>query len=246
MVIPVAWHMPLAVLGLLLGLLAAAAIVRRYQEYKAHQRIRLRALAARAGALERALEQLSRIPLSRPLRAAVRRCIAQHYRVIRRIHRGYRDIDRLLGEANQRAEGDAGPSGGQVPAINGPEEYARLLQAMDVLISALASRAMARESGAQAAQWLQEACERRAELSARYFIVQAHRAQLSGKGRGAATLLHSLLVQLHKYGPDTPFVKELYREAEGMYERALRGRTMLDEPDSGTADDQRSNRSSAA
>jgi hypothetical protein len=92
---------------------------------------------------------------------------------------------------------------------------------------------------------MREVRERRAEISARFFIVQAHRAFSADDRKQTLILLRTLVDQLHQHGPNTPFVHELVREAEAMYRRAVRGLPLLE----GTpAEDQghRSNRSSAA
>ena len=244
MMIPAAWQMPLAVVGLVLSALLAAALVRRYQEYKAYQRARLRQMAGQVDALEQAMEQLSRIPLSQPLRSAVRRFVADRYLAMRRLHRAYPDIDRRLEQARARIDGDGGMSSGRVPGVSDPSEFARLNSALDVLIGVLGNRGLSAGKGVECLQWLQEARERRAELNARYFIVRAHRAQAEGDVKTARSLLHSVLTQLYQQGPDTEFVRELYREIEDMYSRVLKGQSLLDE--AGASADQSLNSSSAA
>lgn len=244
MMIPATWQTPLAVLGLALLSLMAGILVQRYQQYKAYQRATIRALFTRAAVTGEAMQRLSRVPLSASLRSAVWAAIAEHYRKIRRLHRRYPDIDRLEQEARARVESDGGMHDGRVPAIDDPSEFTELMGAMESVIRLLGSRELARRNRAQAASWVLEARERRAEISARHFIVRAHRAQVQGDGTEARNLLHSVLAQLHREGPDTPFVRELYGEIEGMYSRVLKGWPMLEE--SGSGPDQRSNSSSAA
>lgn len=246
MMIPAAWQMPLAVLGLALGLLIAAALVRRYQEYRAYQRARLRALVAQVGALELAIDQLSRVPLSQSLRAAVRGYIARQYTAIRKLNRAYPEIQRLEQEAHSRIDSDGGLTSGRVPAISDQAEFSRLSGAIEVLIDALGSRGIARGARRDYLHWLQEARERKAELGARFFIVQAHRAQVGQRRGEARKLLQTLLTQLYQQGPDTAFVRELYHEVQGMYSRAVKGRPLLDEGAPDVTDTQALNRSSAA
>lgn len=244
MTLPDTWHTPLAVLGLLLGLLLAAALVRRYQEYKAYQRARLSLLLSQVRTLEQALERLARIPISHDLRAALRGHLARQYEAIQGLHRAYPDIRRLTEEARQRVESDGGAYSGQVPAIPDQTEYVRLLGAIDALTGLLSQHGKALTPSSSApGDWLRELRERRAEITTRYLTVEAHRAQSKGDCKRAGALLGSLMTQLRDQGPDTGFIRELYAQAREMRTRALRRQPLLDgEP----GPDQRSNRSSAA
>jgi hypothetical protein len=238
--------MPAVVLGLLLGLLAAAVVVRRYQEYKAYQRARLRALVAQSASLERALEQLARIPLSQPLRSALRDCLAREYVAIGKLHKTYPDIRRLIDQSRLRIDQDGGATSGHIPAIGDHAEYLRLLGAIGQVIDLLSSRGATLRNGSRnRSDWMREVRERRAEISARFFIVQAHRAFIPDNRKQSLVLLRTLIEQLYQHGPNTPFVHELIREAQAMYGRAVRGLPLLE---GAQADDQghRSNRSSAA
>jgi hypothetical protein len=245
MPIPPTWQTPIVVLGLLLGLLVSAALVRRYQEYKAYQRARLRALVAASASLERTLEQLARVPLSQPLRSALRDYLARQYAAIGKLHKAYPDIAKLIDTSRLRVAQDGGALNGHVPAIGDHAEYVRMLGAMDQVIDLLAHRGAALRAAARVSEWTREARERRAEISARFFIVQAHRAHARGDNRETLMQLRILLEQLQQRGPDTAFVRGLYQEAEAMYVRVVRGQPLLDET-AAEAPDHRSNRSSAA
>ena len=174
----------------------------------------------------------------------MRRFVADRYLAMRRLHRAYPDIDRRLEQARARIDSDGGMSSGRVPGVSDPSEFARLNSALDVLIGVLGNRGVSAGKGVECLQWLQEARERRAELNARYFIVRAHRAQAEGDVKTARSLLHSVLTQLYQQGPDTEFVRELYREIEDMYSRVLKGQPLLDEAEASA--DQSLNSSSAA
>ena len=246
MPIPSNWQMPAVVLGLLLGLLVSASLVRHYQEYKAYQRARLRALVEQSGRLEQALGQLARIPLSQPLRSALRDYLARQYAAIAKVHKAYPDIQKLIDASRLRIGNDGGATNGHVPAIADRGEYTRMLTAMDQVIDMLFTRGTRlREAATHLAGWKREVLERRAEINARFYIVQAHRAHARGDKREVFSLLRTLLEQLQQRGPDTEFVRSLYQEADAMYGREAKGQPLL-EGEGAEAHPHSSNRSSAA
>ena len=224
MQIPLAWQMPVSVLGLVLALLFAAGLVRRYQEYKAYQRARLRALLQRIAGLEQALDRLEAIPLSTGLRQTLFDYLHREYLAVQRLNPAYPGIAAQIERMAQQAGAPPGATSGKVPAIEDPAHYQRLLEALDTLAGLLAHNGrQLKQASAHLDAWRREVGERRAEVVARFFIVRAHREQSAGQAGGARTLLHTLLEQLHQRGPDTPFVRELYQEAEALYQRAVRG-----------------------
>jgi hypothetical protein len=227
MQIPLEWQMPGVVLGLVLALLLASALVRRYQEHKAYQRARLRAVLMRIGELEQALAQLEKVPLSEPLRQALYDYLHREYLTVSRLNRSYPDIQARLEQTAQQVATTPGASGGRVPAVEDSGAFQRLLEALDVLAKLLAhSGPYLKEARRHLPGWRQEVGERRAELMARFYIVRAHREEARGNMGEARQLLHGLLEQLHQRGPDTPFVRELYQEAEGLFQRVTRGLPM--------------------
>ncbi len=232
MQIPLAWQMPVSVLGLVLALLFAAGLVRRYQEYKAYQRARLRALLQHIAALEQALDRLEAIPLSMGLRQALFDYLHREYQAVQRLNPAYPGIAARLERMAQQAGAPPGATSGKVPAIEDPAHYQCLLEALDTLAGLLAQGGRRlRQAAAHLDDWRREVGERRAEVTARFFIVRANRQQSAGQAGEARTLLHTLLEQLHRHGPDTPFVRELYQEAEALYQRAVRGLPLSEEED---------------
>ncbi len=224
------WQMPMAVLGLLLALLLSAGLVNRYQQYRATQRALLRALLIRVQGLEQALAVLGQIPLGRALRSALRSHVVQLYRQIRAIHRGYPGIDSLLESASAKVQADGGAIEGSVPAIDDEAQYRLLISAIDRLLDDIGRIPVPVQ---QQQQWRRELLERRAEILARYHIVQAHRQHRNGRRQDAIARLQYLSGELRRRGPDTAFVRALHEEAEALCQRLLQGKA----PEPGTEDD---------
>jgi len=61
---------------------------------------------------------------------------------------------------------------------------------------------------------LQQLKERRAEIMARFHVVQASRLKTQGDVTHARQHLQTLIGTLRNHGPNTDFVRELYLEAE--------------------------------
>lgn len=222
------WHMLLVVLGLVGTLLASATGVTRYQEYKARQRARLKALVTQAARMEQVLQLLKRVPLSRSLRQALWQHQADQYVAIRRLHSGYPSVGEQLEAALARVGNDGGVTEGSVPAINGVAEYQRLLAALEELILFLKHRGRSLKDGAKHLDdWHLEVRERRAEVDTRYMIVEAHRAQVNGNTKKASSLLHTLLTRLRTRGPRTGFVEALCNEVSNLHDIARLGGTIM-------------------
>lgn len=244
------WRMPLAILGLIVVLLMMAGLARRYQEYQAIQRERLRRLVGMIESLESALDVLNRVPLGFELRSALRGDIHRAWLRVQAIDRNYPQLARRLGEAAARIKGDSGVTSGRVPAVEDYPSCQRQVDALDRILAHLRSGNGETSRSQRAAHpgWRQEVRERRAEVLARFHVVAARRAQQGGNKGEATAHLQRLLEELARRGPDTDFVRDLYAEAERLYQHAVQGRP-LDEAVAGETDetlDQRSNRSSAA
>ncbi len=244
------WQMPLAILGLIAVLLMTAGLARRYQEYQAIQRERLRRLVAMIESLDSALESLNRVPLGFELRSALRGDIHRAWLAVQRINRNFPGLAQRIDEATARVQGDNGVTSGRVPAVEDHLACRRQVDALDRILAHLRSGngEASRSQRAALPSWRQEVRERRAEVLARFHVVAARRAQRAGDKGEATAHLQRLLEELARRGPDTDFVRELYAEAERLYQHAVQGRP-LDEAVAGETDEtqaQRSNRSSAA
>jgi len=223
------WLMPAVVLGLIVGLLMAAALVRRYQQHKAQQRVMVRRIASLILLIEHALTALSTVPLARDLRVSLRREILQGYQRIQKVHPRYPHIGQRVHEAQARLDSEGPDSTGSVPPIGDEEQYSRLLSAVDQLLDHLKVAGLAPDSSAkQRALFAQHLGERRAEIMARYHIVQAHRCEERRDVRKARQHLQTLLSVLQRRGPNTDFVRELFHEAEQMQSNLGRAATQHD------------------
>lgn len=243
------WQMPLTVLGLIVVLLMMAGLARRYQEYQAIQRERLRRLVRMIESLDSALDTLSRVPLGFELRSALRGDIHRAWLAVQRINRNFPGLAQRIAEATSRVQSDNGVTSGRVPGVEDYPTCQRQLDALDRLLAHLRSGdgETSRSQSAALPGWRQEVRERRAEVLARFHIVAARRAQQGGDKAEATAHLQRLLEELARRGPDTDFVRDLYAEAERLYQYAVQGRSLdalVMEGDDTV--DQRSNRSSAA
>ena len=213
--IPAQWLMPASVLGLVIAAILAAGLVSRYQQYKAFQRARLKRVATPIGAIERGLNQLGSVPLSKELRQVLRGDVLRRYQAVARLHRGYPRIERLLAEARARLDSEGAAQGNSVPAIEDETRYKALVSALEDLIVFFEQHGPLEPLGqAHRRVLMGELKERRAEVWARYHIVAAHRASDASDPRLARQHLHALMSKLKTQGPNTDFVRALYQEAE--------------------------------
>jgi len=214
---PSNWLMPAVVLGLIISLLLAASLVRRYQQHKAQQRARVRRIGSLVSLVEHALTVLSAVPLARDVRVSLRREILLGYQRIKKMHPRFPDISQRIQEAQAKLDREGPDSTGSVPPIEDEEQFSRLLSAVDQLLDYLEVAGFAPESSwKQRAIFTQHLGERRAEIMARYHIVQAHRCEERRDMRKARQHLQTLLGVLHRRGPNTDFVRELFHEVEQM------------------------------
>ncbi|HHI76126.1 MAG TPA: hypothetical protein ENJ94_03025 [Gammaproteobacteria bacterium] len=240
-----AWQLPLAILGLVTALLLTAGLARRYQEHLARQRALLRQLVFGARELEQVLTDLEQVPLGAELRRALRGDILENWRRAQAINPRDPALGQALQAAEARQSADGGATGGRVPAVNDAAHCQRLLRAIDHLVTYLKRGGpVSGRDTERLAAWRRELRERRAEVLARHHVVAATRADREGRSGEALEHLQYLLQQLQQRGPDTDFVRDLYAEAERLCQLALQGRPLQEAADE--AEDQRSNRSSAA
>jgi hypothetical protein len=211
------WLMPMVVLGLVVALLFAAAMVKRYQDYKAQQRATLRRVESAIPLIEQALKDLAEVPLSRNLRVLLRGDVFSRYQTIHQLHRRYPEIDKRLQEARSRMDTEGPDSGGTVPPIPDEQYFRLLLGGIDRLVGFFERGGPIRgQRVEERLAMLQQLKERRAETLARYHMVQANRYQEDGDTNRARQHLKTLIEELRKRGPNTDFVRELYQEAEQM------------------------------
>lgn len=216
--IPTEWLMPAVVLGMVLALVFAAGLLRRYQQYKAQQRAQVRRIASAIPIIEEALTVLGPVPLSRNLRILLRGDVQNRYQTIRQLHPRYPEIERCLQEARSRQDSEGPDSNGSVPPIEDEQQFTAMLRAIDNLTEYL-------ERGGPIAGYpvdrrmalLAELKERRAEVLARFHIVQASREHAGGDSKLARRHLHTLMGLLRERGPNTEFVRALYQEADKLH-----------------------------
>lgn len=217
-------HALLVVLVLIAALLGAAAMVRRYQEHKAGQRARLRALVLHADHIEQILRDLAVLPVSSSLREALGEHLVAQYAAIAATSADFPGIRERVEQARRLKGQNVGADVASVPQIPDRKEYLRLYAILDRL-SALLRRHGGALPGAKTllAEWRLEVRERRAELDTRYLIQEAHRAQAAANGRKAVQLLDTLLYHLQEKGPPTSLVRGLYTEVMSLRTRAVAG-----------------------
>lgn len=223
--IPEEWKMAVVVLGLVLALLLASSLVQRYQRYKAEQRARLRRVLATIASIEGAMEKLKILPLSREVRVMLRGEVLDRFKLVRRIHRAYPDLEQRLQQARSRMDSEGPDSGGSVPPVQDQQQFQALQGALGELIDFLGR---AGKGARQKENLLRELKERNAEVLASFHIVQASRAREQGDTRLALRHLHSLMEQLSTRGPNTVFVRQLYQEAEKLHHEYMVSRDKAD------------------
>jgi len=217
-------HALLAVLVLMVALVGAAAMVRRYQQHKAGQRARLRALVLHADHIEQLLRDLAMMPLSASLRAALLEHLAAQYAAIAATSSDFPGVNERLEQARQRKGQDEAVGPESVPKIPDRKEYLRLYAILDRLSGVLKTHGgRLPQADVLLPEWRLEVRERRAELDTRYLIQEAHRAEATANPRKSVQLLDTLLYHLQEKGPPTSLVRGLYSEVMTLRARALAG-----------------------
>lgn len=230
------WGVPLAVVGMLLATLFMVSLVGRYQVHRALVGTNVRRLESGVDALSAALQVLRGVvPLSRELRLTVRGDILARLHQIRRLYRRYPDIAARIqtAEAAFNSESAAGRAG--VGPLENEQVFRRVVAALDTLSAVMVPGGTLRPVPSDVrAIFRRELGERRAEVMARFHLVQSHRYANNGNMPKARSHLIHLLHVLRQRGPGTAFVRELYAEAEsalnglGNHQRVVAG---VDEAD---------------
>jgi len=223
------WLMPAVVLGMIASLLIAASLVRRYQQYKAHQRATMRRIASFLPVIEESLAQLASVPLARDLRVMLRGDVLRRLQRIRKLNSQYPRIEERIREAQVRLDREGPDTGGSVPPIKDEQHFRQLLYAVDSLDDYLErGAAIGGMPVSQRKNLLCQLRERRAEIMARFHVVQANRCQEQGDLRKASQHLKTLTDQLRNRGPNTDFVRELFLEAQQLQAGLGRGSFAVD------------------
>jgi hypothetical protein len=207
--------MPLAVLGLLAATLLLAAINHRYQRYQAEVRAAVRRFEARLLQITEALAALGPVPLSRELRVLLRADVLARYQRIARLYRRYPDIRQRLAEAETALHAEGDLPGRNVGPIDSEQSFRRFTSSLDNLIDIIRHGALLQPVPRDVREiFVRELGERRAEVMARFHLVEARRLEQQGDLTKARAHLTTLMQRLRRLGPSTPFVQALYDEAE--------------------------------
>ena len=222
------WGTVLAVSGLLLATVLAAAIANRYQAYQARVRGSVRRLESGIAAVTDGLPVLARVPLSRELRLSLRSEVLARYRRIRSLMRGYPGIGQRIRSAEAALQAEGGSAASGVGPIESEQAFRRLLAALDELLVLLQRGPLLQPLPADVRNiFCRELGERRAEVLARYHLVESRRREDDGDLVRARAHLTTLMHALRQRGPSTDFVRALYAEAEaalaGLSQRQIGG-----------------------
>ena len=218
------WSVGLSVLGLLAGMLLLASLHFRRQCHRAAMHATVGQIEAGARTVEHALDELRGVRLSRELRVTLRTEALARYRRIGRLYPRYPAIRRRIADAEValQAEGEPLPVG--VGPIDGDAAFRRLDAALGQLMRLVGYQTTWQPIPADVrAIFHRELGERRAEVWARFHLVEAARQTVSGHPLRARTHLTTLMHGLRRNGPRTPFVNALYQEAEQALVDAGRG-----------------------
>lgn len=230
------WGIQLAVLGMLLAMLFMAAVLKRYQAHQAMVRAAVRRLQQVIDDITQGLAVLSKVPLSRELRTILRAEILASYQRIARLTRRYPGIGERLQAAQTalQAEGEKPPGG--VGPIDSEVAFRELLAAIDSLVHVVSAIRTVQPIPADVrAALVRELGERRAEINARFHLVQADGLLRDGDWSRARAHLTTLMHALRQRGPSTDFVRELYSQAESALTKLSNRQLGLDDqgqPDS--------------
>lgn len=209
------WGMPLAVLAMLLTAPLMAYLLNRYQAHQSSVLGRVRHLEAGASGIADALAALRGVPLSRELRLILRSEILARYQAIRRLSRRSPGIaDRVrAAEAALHAEGV--PAAGGVGPIEDERALRRMIRALDLLQGVMLPGGLLQAVPADVRGiFRRELGERRAEVMARFHLVESRRQEQAGNLIRARTHLKTLLHGLRQHGPGTGFVRALRAETQ--------------------------------
>jgi len=211
------WFIPLTIIGLLLLLLFMASLVSKYQNHRANLRAVVRRVGAAIPLIEEALEHLSTVPLSQPLRLMLRGDIYSRLKAIRGVCKSYPNIVERLEEAKLRVDREGAATAKSVPPIKDERHLQNLIRSVDNLVDFIEQGGpMNHQRTDLRVAFRDELTERRAEILARYHMVQASRYQQANNINTARNHLNTLLRVLEERGPNTEFVRELHGQATKM------------------------------
>jgi hypothetical protein len=209
------WGTMLAVAGMLAATLVAAAIANRYQAHQAKVRDTVLGLERGVSALNDALSALARVPLSRELRLVLRGEAVARCQRIRALARRTRGIDQRIRAAEAAVQAEGGTLPGGVGPIENEQAFRRLVAALDDLLTMLQHGRLLQPVPTDVRGiFVRELGERRAEVLARFHLVESRRREEAGDLLRARAHITTLMHGLRQRGPSTDFVRELYREAE--------------------------------
>ncbi|MCB1800743.1 MAG: hypothetical protein KDI82_03550 [Gammaproteobacteria bacterium] len=236
------WGVPLAVLGMLLALLFMASVVKRYQAHQAVVRSAIQRLEQGLADLLGSLDILRPVPLSRELRVLLRGDVLARLQRIARLYRRYPGIEARITDAEAALAAEAAPSGNGVGPIDDERSFRQMLNALDELQGMISSGSLLQPVPRDVREiFRRELGERRAEVNARFHLVQSMQYKRSGDRTRARGHVTTLMQVLRSRGPSTDFVRELYVEAES----ALQALTAHVEPDEKVATDSGSGKKAA-
>lgn len=206
---------PLAVLGLVGATLFLAGVHQRYQRHQAEVRAAVRRFESGLLKIAGPLSELGPVPLSRELRVMLRADILARYQRIARLYRAYPDIKRLIAEAETALHAEGELPGRSVGAIESEHAFRRYKSSLDSLIEVIHHGALLQPVPRDVRGIFErELGERRAEVMARFHLVEARRLERAGDISNGRAHLTTLMQRLRREGPSTPFVQALYDEAE--------------------------------
>ncbi len=215
MVVPGEWAIPVAVIGMLLAMLFMAAMVNRYQAHQARVRASVRRNQMRIDGISDCLASLQGVPLSRELRVALRGEILARYQRIRQLYPRFSDVCNKIRMAEQALQSEGARPQGGVGPIEDDQVFRATVAALDALIATVDQADTIQPIPRDVrAIFGRELGERRAEVMARFHLIQSMHCEREGKLTGARGHLTTLLHILRQRGPSTDFVRELYAQAE--------------------------------
>lgn len=211
--------MPLAVFSMLLATLFMAAVVRRHQAHQALVRVQVQRLEQGLGGIVEGLKALQGVPLSRELRVTLRSEVLARYLRIARLYRRYPGIAQRIRETEAAISAEGAPPKTGVAPIEDQQSFRRITGSIDQLIDLIHSGATLQPVPRDVRRiFCRELGERRAEANARFHLTEAQRCQRNGNPARARAHVSTLMQVLKRRGPSTDFVRELYVEAQNVFE----------------------------
>jgi GNAT superfamily N-acetyltransferase len=232
------WGILLTVMALLGATLLLASVHHRYQLHQAEVQGQVRRLEHGLLRIKGALDQLGMVPLSRELRVLLRADVLARYQRIARLFRRYPEIRTRVAEAESVLQSEGPTNAAGVGPIADQQTFTRFTAALDTLHEVVRHGDLLQPLPPDVRTIFErELGERKAEVLARFHLVEAHRWQGLGEFSQGRSHLTMLMQTLSRQGPSTPFVKALYAEAEqAMFELNRKVFQPDDEPNPEVAD----------